>query len=80
MNHRVLLFARYAELFGTPQVDVTLPDQATVNDLVAALRRLPGGAELPEHPMVAVNLTQSVGDTALRAGDEVALLPPLAGG
>lgn len=79
-RQRVLLFARYADLFGSAEVHVALPDSASVGDLITALRSLPGGRVLPDHPMVAVNLTHAESSTPVRPGDEVALLPPLAGG
>ena len=52
----------------------------TVGELVAHLRGLPGGNSLPERPFVAVNLQQAGFDQRLQLGDEVALLPPMAGG
>ena len=77
---RVLLFARYAELFGAPDVAITLADGATVADLITALRDIPGGESLPVAPFVAVNFEQSHATRRLMPGDELALLPPLAGG
>ncbi len=77
---RVLLFARYAELFGAPEVFVALPDGARVVDLISALRTLPGGELLPAAPFVAINHEQCDTTRRLMAGDELALLPPLAGG
>ena len=79
-RYPVLLFARYAELFGADQVEVTLPEGGRVTDLIDALRNLPGGAVLPAVPFVAVNLAKADLDRVLRPSDEVALLPPLAGG
>jgi molybdopterin converting factor small subunit len=75
-----LLFARYADLLGAESVDVTLEDGATVADLVAALRALPGGASLPAIPFVAVAHTKAAFDAVLPRDAELALLPPLAGG
>jgi molybdopterin converting factor small subunit len=79
-RHMVRLFARYAELFGSEQVELMLPPMATVADLVGALRILPGGASLPERPFIAVNMAQAASDDVVQPNDEVALLPPLAGG
>lgn len=77
----VLLFASYAEAFGAPTVAVEVPDDATVADLVAALRTHPvGGATLPARPLVAVDRAYAAaGDPVLGRG-EVALIPPVAGG
>jgi molybdopterin synthase catalytic subunit len=77
----VKLFARYAELLGIPQLEVAIPRGATVADAVAALRRqVPAAAQLPERPLAARNLTHVLPTQRLADGDELALLPPLAGG
>ena len=78
---RVLFFARYAELVGreVATIDVTLP--ATVGDVVRCIRReLPGGADLPERPLAALNAEHAGFEAVVADGDEVALLPPIAGG
>jgi molybdopterin converting factor small subunit len=80
MTVTCLLFARYAELFGGERVSLDLSPGATVADAVGALRSKPGGDQLPERPMVAVNLEHARMGQVLRVGDELALLPPLAGG
>ena len=78
---RVLLFARYAELAGRDDITLTVTLPATVRDLIQRLRQeLSGARALPEQPLVAVNLKQVKLDSPLQDGDEVALLPPLAGG
>jgi molybdopterin converting factor small subunit len=76
----VLLFARYADLLGAARVDVPAERVATIGDVVSYLRALPGGANLPSSPFVAVNHSQVSDDYRLAPGDEVALLPPMAGG
>jgi molybdopterin converting factor subunit 1 len=78
---RVLLFARYAELAGRDGVTLTVTLPTTVRELIQRLRReVPGAGALPEQMLVAVNLKQVKLDSSLEDGDEVALLPPLAGG
>jgi molybdopterin converting factor small subunit len=79
-RYTVRLFARYAELFGAEQVEVMLPPDARVVDLITALRVLPGGASLPAQPFIAVNLSHASPTMTVRSADEIALLPPLAGG
>jgi molybdopterin converting factor small subunit len=77
----VRLFAAYAEAVGRSSVDISLPEGATVGDLLTEFRRrVPGAAALPERPMCAVNLTHVLSGHPLRNHDEVAILPPLAGG
>jgi molybdopterin synthase catalytic subunit len=75
------LFARYAELTGVKTAALELPSGAAVRDAVAALRStVPKGEQLPARPLVAVNLAHALPDQLLSDGDELALLPPLAGG
>jgi molybdopterin converting factor small subunit len=76
----VLLFSRYADVLGGDRVTVTVPDRATTADVLAAVRALPGAGELPPAPLVAVNQKYAAGDIRVGPGDEVALIPPVAGG
>lgn len=77
----VRFFARYAEVVGRDHAECSLPSTATVRDLLAVIRRtVPGAEALPERLLCAVNLRHVLPDQALQAGDEVAILPPLAGG
>ena len=77
---RILLFASYAELLGSDALEMVLENPARVSDALHRLRAFPGGDRLPAKPLCALNLTQVEPDTALRAGDELAILPPLSGG
>lgn len=78
---RTLFFASYRDLLGTDSTDVDLPDGATVADLVRTLRgRGRPFDALPEDPPVAVNRSYAGSDAHLEDGDEVAFLPPVAGG
>ena len=80
MHIRVLLFARYAELLGLTEMEVAVDAPATVRTVLDTLRTRAGGSQLPTAPMVARNRVHAQLDTALEDGDEVAVLPPLAGG
>jgi MoaE-MoaD fusion protein len=81
MRVQLLLFAAYRDLAGTSAVDLELADGATAGTAVAALRGLAAGfAALPERPAVAVNSEVVGPEQPLQDGDEVALLPPVAGG
>ena len=81
MTVRVLLFARYRELAGCDSVALDLPEGSTVQRAVDELRGRGGGfAELPERPATAKNQIVVRGDALLADGDELALLPPVAGG
>jgi molybdopterin converting factor subunit 1 len=78
---RALFFAAYRERLGASELAVELGDGATVGDLVATLRaRGHPFDSLPREPAVAVNLSFSRPSDPLDAGDEVAFIPPVAGG
>jgi len=77
---RVRLFASYAEAAGRDELELHLPDASTAADCLAAVRAQPWAARLPPAPALAVNQRYAKGDVALRDGDEVALIPPVAGG
>jgi molybdopterin converting factor subunit 1 len=80
MSVTVLLFASYADALGAPSVSVDLPADATVADVLAAVARRPGAELLPALPLVAVNQRYAGVATRVSSGDEVALIPPVAGG
>ena len=81
MEIRVKFFAAPREALGQSELDVTLPDDATVTDLIEHLK-----AEYPilraytRFLSVAVNKTYVGWETELHDGDEVACLPPVGGG
>ncbi|HEU4748299.1 MAG TPA: MoaD/ThiS family protein [Gemmatimonadaceae bacterium] len=76
----VQLFASYAELVGRTTITVPLTDGDRVSDLLRNLRSVPLASALPESPRVAVNHAFAAGSTRLHPGDEIALIPPVAGG
>ena len=80
MTVTVLLFASYADAVGRSSIELDLDAGATVNDVIDQVRELGTGDRLPPSPMVAVNEQYASRDRKLRAGDEVALIPPVAGG
>jgi len=79
VNVKVLVFASYAEALGRGELNVELPAGATVADCVAEVRRQTGG-RVPPAPLVAVNRVYARPEQPLAEGDEVALIPPVAGG
>ena len=80
MRINVLLFASYADAFGAPRVELELPADATVADLVGRLRAQPGAALLPARPLVAVDQAYARPEQRLAGSREVAIIPPVAGG
>jgi molybdopterin converting factor small subunit len=77
---RVLLFSSYAEHLGLETLELTLAAPATVGTVVDRLRALPGGDQLPPKPLCARNLAHADAEEPVAQGDEIAILPPLAGG
>jgi len=77
---RVLLFASYSDVLGLDSLDLTIETPATVADALNRVRSLPGGERLPAKPLCALNLRHVDAATRLSDGDELAILPPLAGG
>ncbi len=80
MTVTALLFASYAEVLGADRLELTLPAGATAADALSALRSRPGGERLPPAPLLAVNLEYAPPSRALTPGDELAVIPPVAGG
>ena len=81
MQIRVLLFGVLKDLAGSGSEEVTLPDTATVSDLMDLYeKRLAGAGQVLRSIAVSVNQEYSYPDTRLQSGDEVGLLPPVSGG
>ena len=78
MQVKLLLFASYRDVVGTSELMLELPAGARALDAVRRLRDV--HARIPERPVVAINLDYSSLDDVLTDGDELALLPPVAGG
>jgi molybdopterin synthase sulfur carrier subunit len=76
----VQLFASYAESFGETFLKISCEPGATVGDLIHRIRALPGAHVLPASPRVAINRKFASIEQRIDAGDEIALIPPVAGG
>lgn len=81
MKVTVRLFAQLRELTGVREVDLELPDGATVSQGLLKLREMfPKLSIDGGRVAVAVNQTYVGYDHILANGDEVALIPPVSGG
>lgn len=80
MTITALFFASYADAFGRDHMEMEVPKGSTVGDLLRHLRALDPERRLPPAPLVAVNERYARTDQVLREGDEVAVIPPVAGG
>ncbi|HLI56709.1 MAG TPA: molybdenum cofactor biosynthesis protein MoaE [Actinomycetota bacterium] len=81
MRVRVRMFGALTSAVGAADEYLELPEGATAGDLVDLVGdRYPGAAPILQRVSVAVNLETESRDHPLADGDEVALLPPVAGG
>ena len=80
MTVTVLFFASYAERLGRSSMELELENGATIESVLASVRGLPGASHLPPVPLIAVNRSYARQGTVLAQGDEVAIIPPVAGG
>ena len=81
MRVRVLFFGRLKDIVGRAEESADLPEGSRVEDVFALYRAsYPALAGL--RPSVAASVNQELAEwkAALRAGDEVAFLPPVSGG
>ena len=81
MNVRLLYFAVLRDITGTNQTEMTVRDGAKAADVWQSLRdRYSALAEYRNPPMIAINENYATPETLLRDGDELAFIPPVAGG
>ncbi|MGI8559140.1 MAG: MoaD/ThiS family protein, partial [Solirubrobacteraceae bacterium] len=73
---RVRLFAILRERAGASELELALPDGASVGEALDHLAELAGGLPL----VLAVNRTYAQPSQILAPGDELALIPPVSGG
>lgn len=81
MRINLLLFATYRDLTGVGELSIDVRDGASAGDALRELRQRDARfAALPARPVVAVNREYAELHVRLAEGDELALLPPVAGG
>jgi molybdopterin synthase catalytic subunit len=82
MRITVRLFAILRERAGSDSVEIDLPDEATVGDAFTRLAAAPGLADLVDRASVRMAVNREIASAAapIRAGDELALIPPISGG
>ncbi len=81
MNVRVLLFAAARELAGTGQIELQLPEEATIGELRRQLAgEVPRLANLLPQVMFAVDAAYVRDEDPVRPNCEIACIPPVSGG
>ncbi|NKB69945.1 MAG: molybdopterin converting factor subunit 1 [Candidatus Latescibacteria bacterium] len=81
MKIRILSFAVCHEIIGNREVDIEIVENATVSTAIEELVKLyPALSGCKDSLAVAVNAEYADGSKILKAGDEIALIPPVSGG
>jgi len=81
MRVRLLYFAVLRDIAGTNETDLELPEGTRAADVWQRLRgEHPQLAGYAQPPMTAINESYASADAVLRDGDELAFIPPVAGG
>ena len=81
MKVRLLFFAVLRDIAGTDARELSLADGTTAGDVWESLRTsYPKLMGYEQPPMIAINESYAAPDAALREGDELAFIPPVAGG
>ncbi len=81
MQIRVLFFGILKDLAGKPSDSLNLPEDATLGDVLSHYEQsMPRLKDSASSLAMSVNQEYAGPATRLRAGDEVALLPPVSGG
>ncbi len=81
MEVKVLFFASCRDLVGTREASMSLPEHASVADLLTRLAEAhPRLREMEGSLMISVNQAYVDRTRRLGDGDEVAFIPPVSGG
>ena len=82
MGHvRMLAFAGARDVLGAAEVEMPLPAPCSAAELLERIcQRWPALAPYRRSLRLAVNGSYASGGELVRGGDEVALIPPVAGG
>lgn len=81
MKVRLLFFAVLRDITGSNEVQIDVPDGTRASDLWNSLRQKhPRLSAYERAPMTAINQSYAGADQLLHDGDEVAFIPPVAGG
>jgi molybdopterin converting factor small subunit len=80
MKINVVLLGQYRLAAATSEIELELPPDATAEVAVSMVRSGGNHAIIPARPVVAINHVHGSLDQILNEGDELALLPPVAGG
>jgi molybdopterin converting factor subunit 1 len=78
---RLLFFAVLRDITGSDERELVLAEGTRAREVWQSLRETHAKlADYVQPPMIAINETYAAPDAVLRDGDELAFIPPVAGG
>jgi MoaD family protein len=81
MNVRVQFYAQLRDLVGASELNVDLPDKATVGDLLAAIyERIPVLRSRDKSILIGAGVEFVDRNYELKPGEEISIMPPVQGG
>lgn len=81
MRIKVKFFSSFGNLAGVTETEIEVPEGVTLDGVVeAVLQRFPQLHQFQRYMILSVNNRVADGDTVVREGDVVAIMPPLGGG
>jgi molybdopterin converting factor subunit 1 len=81
MKVRLLFFAVLRDIAGKSEAELSLAEGTRAADVWQSMRRdYAALGDYSQLPLIAINEEYASPDTALRDGDELAFIPPVAGG
>jgi MoaD family protein len=81
MKVRVQFYSQLRDLTGVPELDLDLPDKATVNDLLEKLyREKPALRSRDKSILIGAGVEFVDRKHELKPGDEISIMPPVQGG
>ena len=81
MKVRLLLFAVLRDIAGKSEAELSLAEGTRAADVWQSMRQqYPTLSGYLQPPMIAINEEYADADTPLKDGDELAFIPPVAGG
>jgi molybdopterin converting factor subunit 1 len=81
MKVRLLFFAVLRDIAGSDERELAIAEGTTAREVWESLRRSYAKlADYAQPPMIAINESYASPESVLRDGDELAFIPPVAGG
>jgi MoaD family protein len=81
MKVRVQFYSQLRDFVGAPELEVDLPDKATVNDLLEKIyRQTPTLRSRDKSILVGAGVEFVDRNYAIKPGDEISIMPPVQGG